>query len=149
MSDQFRFVVSETVTSIMMLDDLEPNNPNGRGAAYGIHLADKQPRRGTAVEGTREGLRTFAQYLIDVPRTCDDAPPRAQRACVDAGHSLRAMLLTDSEIHAFAERMKDSEVIVRLCKLALDDGVVHLPAARLREHRERLAQVMYATKDPS
>lgn len=83
-----RFVVSDTVASVMMLDDLNGD----RGEAYGVKLADEQPKRGTAVEGTREGLQKFAQYLIDTPDTCDDAPKSAQRACVDAGERLRKQL---------------------------------------------------------
>lgn len=89
-----RFVVSETVASVMQLDDLNGD----RGKAYGVKLADVQPKRGTAVEGTIAGLTKFATYLVDAPYTCDDAPKAALRACVAAGIRLREELKTASEV---------------------------------------------------
>lgn len=90
-----RFVVSETVASVMQLDAL---NEGGRGDAYGVKLSDVQPKRGTAVEGTPEGLKRFAQYLRDAPMTCDDAPKSALRACVEAGIRLREEIKAASEV---------------------------------------------------
>lgn len=84
-----RFVVSEIVASAMQLDALDEG---GRGDAYGIRLADKQPKRGTAIEGTRDGLAKFATYLIDTPLTADDMGKSAIRACVKAGERLRELI---------------------------------------------------------
>lgn len=90
-----RFVVSETVASIMQLDDLSGD----RDKAYGdVKLADVQPNRGTAVEGTIDGLAKFASYLVDAPYTCDDAPKNALRACVAAGIRLREEIKRTLEV---------------------------------------------------
>lgn len=89
MTQTFRFIVSEAVDMLLQLDSVE------HVKNYGIALADRQPKRGTAIEGTLDQLESFAKnFLVDATETQDDISIQARRGAEKAGEKLLAFVST-------------------------------------------------------